>query len=159
MELIPLLYLLLMPFFIIGSVLLPLNWRIICARVVAVFNLLLLWNAIYRIRLLTGMIQLFRTLGLGENQSFQLSDWLNKPMIHFLGSIFLPFLFLVPSIRHSQWASLLMHFFVLSYFVLTSQDAVQIFVAIGYVVSLFAATFSSLWLLKKLPFQNIQSNA
>lgn len=158
MELIPLLYILLMPFLIIGSVLFPLNWRIICSRIVAVLNLLLLWNAIYRIRLLAGMIQLFQTLGLGAQQSFHLADWLNKPMLHFVGSIILPFLFLVPYIRNAQWTSLLMQFFVLSYFVWTDHDIVQIFIGICYVASLFAATFSALWLMKKLPFQNLQTN-
>ncbi len=157
MEIIPSIYIAVLPILLIFS-LLYLHFNKYCINVLSTINLLVWMYAIYSFKILIGILQLFRSINeqISVNTSMQfLSD---EFVVKQISKIVVPFFLLIPKCRNSFLFSLLillnlcwtssMHIF----------DWQNVFLSILYCFSLFCATYALLWLLKQHPSQKVNYN-
>jgi len=124
-------------------------------NIVATLNMLLFFNGLYLTRKLIGLIQFFRPI-LRESNDMQFSTSIFvEPALRLAGMVFLPFLFLIPSVRKNIFVTILMCIYLIFNYTPNYISALDTIIKCFFCISIFAATYSVLWLFQKLPSQTI----
>ncbi len=154
MEMIPHIYIILLPLLLAGYFFCGRTGKKYMPDILSTLNLLILLFSFYSARRLIGIIQLLRSLNGNNALAMPLLNWKDEFVLMQAGRVLLPLFFLIPAVRKNFIFSGLVYvlFFWSSTFLLT--DMATVFSSIAYCMSLFAATFALLWLLKKQPSQN-----
>jgi len=158
MQIIPFLYLLVIPFLVIASVVYSNNLRAIYSKsILQVMNVLLLIHAIYQIRLLIGVIQFLRSLSNGQPINEFWLNYIDQSVWRTLISILLPLCFAIPFFRKSLWFSLGVMVYFLDFTALPDLDLIDWVIKSAHFLSWFSLVYALFWLKKWLPVNQIQS--
>jgi hypothetical protein len=156
MQLYNTVYIVLLPIILITYYFVSQPQRAYLIHILSAVNLLLWINALFTIRLLLGLIQFFRQLSGNSAMPFNWHDLLQEPILRMMGSVLLPFLFLVPYLRKSGWFSILMLTYTIwNYVAYSSYNWLNTILHGAYIISMFSAVYAILWLLHKKPITKI----
>lgn len=157
MQIIPFLYLLLIPFLVIASVVYANNLsRLYSKSILQVMNMLLLIYALYQIRVLIGLIQFFRSLNSGQSNNQFWLDYIDESVIKVIFSIILPLCFALPFFRKSLWFSLGVMVYYLDFTELPDFELINWILKSAHFLSWFSFVYALFWLKKWLPINKIQ---
>jgi riboflavin transporter FmnP len=158
MQLIPFLYLLLIPFLVIASVVYAKGIKSLLSKsVLQVMNILLLIYAAYQIRLLIGLIQFLRSISNEQSTNDFWMNYIDQSVIRTLVSILLPLCFVVPFFRKSLWFSLGVMVYYLDITELPDFALIDWISKSAQFLSWFSLVYALFWLKKWLPVNQIQS--
>ncbi len=124
-------------------------------NIVTTLNLVLFINGLYLIRLLIGLIQFFRPILRESNDMHFSTSIFVEPTLRLAGMVFLPFLFLIPMVRKNSSTTLLMCIYIVFNYTPNYISELDTLLKCFFCISLFAFTYSVLWLFQKLPSQSI----
>lgn len=151
MQIIPFIYILLVPLLVIGSVVWAPNLKGFYSKsILQVMNILLFIYSFYQIRLLIGVYQFFRSFNVGKTNNEFWVEYMREPISKMILSILLPLLLIIPVLRRSLWFSLGVMVYYLSYFVIPELDSFEWMIAIAEFLSWFSFVFALFWLKKWL---------
>lgn len=156
MQLIPFLYLILVPFLVIASVVFVNNKSTLSKSILQVMNILLLIYAIYQIRLLVGLIQFLRSFNNGQPISEFWLNYVDQSVVRTLISIILPLCFIIPFFRKSLWFSLGVMVYYLDSTSLPALDFYDWVIKFAHFLSWFSFVYALFWLRKWLPINQNQ---
>lgn len=154
MEIFPLLYIFLQIIFITFSLLSKKIIKEYFINIIATLNLLLFLNGLYLIRLLIGLIQFFRPILRGSTDMQFSSSIFIEPTLRLAGMVFFPFLFLIPMVRKNSIITLLMCIYIVFNYTPNYISEIDTLLKCFFCISIFAFTYSVLWLFQILPSQS-----
>jgi hypothetical protein len=158
MQIIPFLYLLLIPFLVVTSVVFANNLKSVFSKsILQVMNILLLIHAFYQIRLLIGIIQFLRTISTGQPINEFWLNYIDQSVVRTLISIALPLFFVIPFFRKSLWFSLGVMVYYLDFTAFPDLDLIDWIIKSAHFLSWFSLVYALFWLKKWLPINQIQS--
>lgn len=150
-AIIPFVYLWSIPALIIFSVVAKsLQNRLYSKYVLQVLNFLMVVYAIYQIRLLIGLMQLFRSMNQPTTASYNWISQFGDAILQTLVTALLPLIFLIPWFRRNSWVSLGVMLFYLNIIDLPDWDVYTWVLGIGYFLSWFTFIYALFWLMKWL---------
>jgi hypothetical protein len=124
-------------------------------NLVATLNLMLFFYGLYLVRILIGLVQFFRPI----ISNVELSNYSNtaylEPILRIAGMVFLPFFFLIPSIRKNILFTILICFYAIWNFTPSNWNVFEIILKLFFCISVFASTYAVLWFFEKLPSQKV----
>lgn len=151
MQLIPFLYLILVPFLVIASVVFDNKKSKLSKSILQVMNILLLLYAFYQIRLLVGLIQFLRSFNNGQPISEFWLNYVDQAVVRTLISIILPLCFIIPFFRKSLWFSLGVMVYYLDSTELPALDFYDWMIKLAQFLSWFSFVYALFWIRKWLP--------
>lgn len=151
MQLIPFVYLILVPFLVIASVVFDNKKSKLSKSILQVMNILLLLYAFYQIRLLVGLIQFLRSFNNGQPISEFWLNYVDQAVVRTLISIILPLCFIIPFFRKSLWFSLGVMVYYLDSTVLPALDFYDWMIKLAQFLSWFSFVYALFWIRKWLP--------
>lgn len=146
MALYPFLYVCIIPFLIIFLVVRKeyyINHWV--HSLLPVINWMLLVYAVYQLRVIVGIIQLFRAISASAPTVFQWQDYLDANMVRLFASVFLPLLFLFSTFNKSKWFSLAMMLLYLNIAEWPVYSTWEWFKNIAIILSWFALLAGGRW--------------
>lgn len=150
-AIIPFVYLWSIPALIIFSVVANnLQNRLYSKYVLQVMNFLMVIYAIYQIRLLIGLMQLFRSMNQTTTVSYNWISQFGDAILQTLITALLPIIFLIPWFRRNSWVSLGVMLFYSNIIDLPDWDVYTWVLGIGYFLSWFTFIYGLFWLMKWL---------
>ncbi|MFN3299930.1 MAG: hypothetical protein ACK41Z_07030 [Sediminibacterium sp.] len=151
MQLIPFVYLILVPFLVIASVVFDNKKSKLSKSILQVMNILLLLYAFYQIRLLVGLIQFLRSFNNGQPISEFWLNYVDQAVVRTLISIILPLCFIIPFFRKSLWFSLGVMVYYLDSTELPALDFYDWMIKLAQFLSWFSFVYALFWIRKWLP--------
>lgn len=147
MSLYPFLYVCIIPFLFIILVVRK-NKAKMCwlDSVLPILNWILLVYAVYQLRVIIGLIQLFRTISASAPNNFQWQDYFDLTTIRLIASVVFPFLFLFAFFNKSKWFSLAMMLLYLNSVEWPAYSLWEWFKNMAVVFSWFAFLAGGSWL-------------
>jgi hypothetical protein len=115
-----------------------------------VINILMVVYAMYQIRLLIGLMQLFRSMNPSSGNQYNWFNQFGDAIVQTLIAILLPLVFLIPWFRKSNWFSLGVMLFYLNRLTIPDWNAIEWLMALAYFVSWFTFIYSLFWMMKWL---------
>lgn len=124
-------------------------------NLMATLNMMLWFYGLYLIRILIGLVQFLRPIIQKVEMKQYDSNAYLEPILRMGGMVFLPFFFLIPSLRKNIFFTILMSVYTFWNFSPSYLNSFEILLKIFFCVSVFAATYAVLWLFEKLPSQSV----
>ncbi len=129
--------------------------RLMLYNILATLNLMLWFYGLYLSRVLIGLVQFLRPIiQKVEIDQYASTSYL-EPILRIGGMVFLPFFFLIPSLRKNILFTILLSVYTFWNFTPSYLSLFEISLKIFFCVSIFAATYAVLWFFEKLPSQTV----
>ncbi len=155
MDLFPIIYFIVQFLLIVIIGITPPIKRQLLYNLMATLNMILWFYGLYLIRILIGLIQFLRPIIQKVDMNHYDSTTYIEPILRMGGMVFLPFFFLIPSLRKSIVFTILISVYTFWNFSSSYLNSFEILLKIFFCVSVFAATYAVLWLFQKLPSQTV----
>ena len=124
-------------------------------NVLATLNLMLFFYGMYLVRILIGLVQFFRPIiSTGELSNYSNTFYV-EPLLRIAGMVFLPSLFLIPSIRKNSLFTIVICFYTIWNFTPSYWNVLELMLKLFFCISMFASTYAVLWFFGKLPSQKV----
>ncbi len=155
MDLFPIIYLIVQFLLIVIIGITPPFKRQLLYNLMATLNMMLWFYGLYLIRILIGLVQFLRPIIQKVEMDQYDSTSYTEPILRMAGMVFLPFFFLIPSLRKSILFTILISMYTFWNFSPSYLNSFEILLKIFFCVSVFAATYAVLWLFQKHPSQTV----
>jgi hypothetical protein len=124
-------------------------------NVLATLNLMLFFYGLYLVRILIGLVQFFKPIISNGTLSNYSNTFYVEPILRIAGMVFLPLLFLIPSIRKNILFTIVICFYTIWNFTPNYWNVIELILKLFFCISVFASTYAVLWFFRKLPSQKV----